>query len=365
MAAPFQWSLAALETLMAEDQMDQHAAVLRAFSVVELWRLRRVCRAFHRWGTAALAAMPRVVAVGGEDTDGEPTAGAEVLDLSTLRWSSGVVPALPEPRKWHSACGTGDGRVVVVGGGQAQTALQWLPGSVGWALLPDMTAGRHSHAAAFLPDGRVMVIGGYNESGDVESVASAEVLAADGSGWSALTPMSAGRAEHVAALLPCGRLLVAGGWSSGRVLKTAKLWDPATGAWSDLPPMAHERSGAGCCALPSGRLAVVGGYHNGYRSDAEAFDPVTRTWQPLPPMANNRYSFGLVAVSGGLLAAGGNYEGNQGVRDELFDEASGRWFELPHPMAQPRRSARVVSLPTAALQAPAPAAAEEAAAAAC
>ena len=39
MAAPFQWSLAALETLMAEDQMDQHAAVLRAFSVVELWRL--------------------------------------------------------------------------------------------------------------------------------------------------------------------------------------------------------------------------------------------------------------------------------------------------------------------------------------
>ena len=43
-AMAFQWSLAALETLMAEDQMDQHAAVLRAFSVVELWRLRRVCQ---------------------------------------------------------------------------------------------------------------------------------------------------------------------------------------------------------------------------------------------------------------------------------------------------------------------------------
>eukprot|EP01045_Picozoa_sp_COSAG04_P024893 COSAG04_NODE_3180_length_3084_cov_2.022103_7_plen_50_part_01 len=41
-AMAFQWSLVALETLMAEDQMDQHAAVLRAFSVVELWRLRRV-----------------------------------------------------------------------------------------------------------------------------------------------------------------------------------------------------------------------------------------------------------------------------------------------------------------------------------
>ena len=62
MSEPFQWSLAALETLMAEDQMDRHAAVLRAFSVVELWRLRHVCRAFHRWGTAAL---PRVLALGG------------------------------------------------------------------------------------------------------------------------------------------------------------------------------------------------------------------------------------------------------------------------------------------------------------
>ena len=70
----FQWSLAALETLMAEDQMDQHAAVLRAFSVVELWRLRRVCRAFHRWGTAALAALPRVVAVGGTVENNDATA---------------------------------------------------------------------------------------------------------------------------------------------------------------------------------------------------------------------------------------------------------------------------------------------------
>ena len=98
----FQWSLAALETLMAEDQMDQHAAVLRAFSVVELWRLRRVCRAFHRWGTAALAALPRVVAVGGAD------ASVEVLDLSTLRWSSGAVPGLPARHQVHSVCGFGN-----------------------------------------------------------------------------------------------------------------------------------------------------------------------------------------------------------------------------------------------------------------
>ena len=128
MAAPFQWSLAALETLMAEDQMDQHAAVLRAFSVVELWRLRRVCRAFHRWGTAALAALPRIAAVGGDTASGLSTAGVEVLDLSTLRWSSAVLPALPQPRFAHTACVLVDGRVVVVGGyGEGPIIIISLP----------------------------------------------------------------------------------------------------------------------------------------------------------------------------------------------------------------------------------------------
>ena len=34
---------------------------------------------------------------------------------------------------------------------------------------------------------------------------------------------------------------------------------------------------------------------------------------------------------------------------ELFDEESGRWATLPHPMAQPRASAQLVSLPASAL----------------
>ena len=47
----------------------------------------------------------------------------------------------------------------------------------------------------------------------------------------------------------------------------------------------------------------------------------------------------------------------EAVPDELFDEASGRWFELPHPMAEPRNEAHVVSLPAAALAPPTAAAA--------
>ena len=126
--------------------------------------------------------------------------------------------------------------------------------------------------------------------------------------------------------------------------------------------MAEARQAAACCVLPSGRVAAVGGRERRgqdfqERRDGEAFDPEARTWQPLPPMAHARAWHGLVAVAGGLLAVGGNAT----APAELFDEATGRWFELPHPMAEPRRSACVVSLPAAALAAPAAGAAAAAA----
>ena len=60
-----------------------------------------------------------------------------------------------------------------------------------------------------------------------------------------------------------------------------------------------------------------------------------------------------------MLAVGGITDGEQPdvLFDELFDEASGRWFELPHPKAEPRWQACVVSLPAAALTAASAAAA--------
>eukprot|EP01045_Picozoa_sp_COSAG04_P025407 COSAG04_NODE_3330_length_2923_cov_5.249646_3_plen_205_part_01 len=189
--------LAALDTLEQVLGEYRHEAVFRCFSVVELWRLRRVCRAFHRWGTAALAALPRVVAVGGSDVDEQATAGVEVLDLSTLRWSSGVVPALPDPRAWHAVCSFG--RTVVAGGYNRdaadpmrhlkKTALQWVRGAQAWTPLPELAEGRFGAAAVALPDGRAMVIGGVGH----QFLASVEVLAADGSGWSALAPMGTRR----------------------------------------------------------------------------------------------------------------------------------------------------------------------------
>ena len=88
---------------------------------------------------------------------------------------------------------------------------------------------------------------------------------------------------------------------------------------------------------------------------SEVFDPEARTWQPLPAMVHARSRHAAVAVAGGLVVVGGIVD--SATPNELFDEASGRWFELPHPMAEPRNDAGVVSLPVSALSAPAGAAA--------
>ena len=195
------------------------------------------------------------------------------------------------------------------------------------------------------------------------ATASVEVLAADGSGWSMLTPMGTARTGPTAALLPCGKVVVAGGyWTAPgqrhhRSLKTAEMWDPATGAWVDLPPMSERRWLAGCCVLPSGRVAVVGGTarRGAATFEGEVFDPAARTWQPLTPMSFERSNHGAVEVAGGLLAVG--IDGWAGPTPlgldapELFDEESGRWFTLPHSMAEPRIAARVASVPATPLTA--------------
>jgi N-acetylneuraminic acid mutarotase len=283
----------------------------------------------------------------------------ESLDLSTMRWSAaGCMPSLPDPRAFHSVSCSADGRVVVccgfnAGGADqmeqlASTALQWLPGTGAWSALPGLPAERAGAVSVRLPDVGTMLIGGGELGATGQILASVVVLAADGSRWSDLPPLMSTRCHAATALLPDGKVLVAGGQSGvadDTALNTAELWDPATQKWTALPPMAHKRAHSAGCVLPSGRVAVVGG--NGTdgesRKDGEVFDPVKREWKPLgAEMAHKHGNISAVPVAGGLIV--------MGLTDaELYDEESGRWVMLPHAMAEPRSGPGLVSMPAAAL----------------
>jgi hypothetical protein len=214
-----------------------------------------------------------------------------------------------------------------------------------------MGTARADAAAAVLSDGRMLVAG---SSGDINDVASVEVLAADGSGWATLEPMATARSNAVAGRLPGGQVIVAGGANVGNLLASAELWDPPTGTWAELPPMAEPRYSAAGCVLPSGRFAVLGGMDNvdngasgNGMNSAEAFDPVSRAWQPLPPMPRGLQGGAVVAVAGGLLAVGGMDGLNNAPHADamLFDEESGRWFTLPGGMPTGRRNHGLTTVP--------------------
>jgi hypothetical protein len=362
------------ELMRLMDRVDlggtNHAKILRRLGVVSLWRVRGVSRGFRRWATSMLSSLPRLVVVGGDRYGDVPPlndvtiASVESLDLSTMRWSAaGCMPSLPDPRPWHSVSCCADGRVVVCGGtnhggadqmDHLRSAAQWLPRTSTWSALPDLPAARNDAASVPLPDGRMMLIGG-DSGGEAqgEAYASVLVLAADGSRWSDLAPLTEARAYPAAALLPDGKVLVAGGLSSpgdsGEPLKTAELWEPATQKWTALPPMAHQREAPAMCVLPSGRVAVLHGYgaDGMARTDGEVFDPVKREWEPLAERASHSHGnftdSGAVAVAGGLVAAGG------AATTELYDEENGRWVTLPRATAEFREGTGLVSVPAAAL----------------
>eukprot|EP01047_Picozoa_sp_COSAG01_P032731 COSAG01_NODE_2379_length_7794_cov_7.414295_3_plen_507_part_00 len=365
----------ALVRLMGSAHLGEHeqsgAYILRSLSVVTLWRLRRVSRSFRRWGTEALAAMPRPVMVGGETESDELTGRVAALDMASLRWSSDIaVPSLPEPRSGHALCGLPGGQITAVGGtsyGDEEkvddTARRWQPGSSSWEALPSMGTPRDNPVAVALGDGRVLVAGGFDADGI--DLASAEVLAADGSSWSAVAPMHTARSGAVGGLLPGGgRVIVAGGSGGllpgGRVitandyLATAELWDPETNVWTELPPMTKGRSQPAGCVLPDGRFVVVSGSMRGGRHrDGELYDCVRNEWTPLPApigmVGGGRLDAALVPVAGGMLMLGGDVD-DESAEGELWDEESRRWLKLPHGMDTPCRFAAAASVPVGALR---------------
>ena len=81
--------------------------------------------------------------------------------------------------------------------------------------------------------------------------------------------MTAARAGHAAALLPDGRVLVAGGiglepGGGQRSLASAEVYDPVTGMFTRTGPMVADRAcclgrGLAATVLPDGRVLVSGG----------------------------------------------------------------------------------------------------------
>jgi len=154
---------------------------------------------------------------------------------------------------------------------------------------------RSGAVAATLADGQVLVAGGADDSDD--DLQSAELFDPSTDMFTALPPsgvteLQTPRQGAVAVTLPSGKVLIAGGDDGAGALSSAELFDPATKTFTALPAggdteLQTARYGAVAAVLPDGQVLIAGGANTvGALSSAELFDPSTDTFTALPASGN-------------------------------------------------------------------------------
>jgi large repetitive protein len=238
--------------------------------------------------TATLLADGRVLIVGGNDANGHALTSAEVFDPTTGTFAA--TGSMTTARGYFTATRLADGRVLVAGGNPG--AWTYNGPMVDSAEIYDPKAGTFSdagslahsrafHTATLLADGRVLLTGGTNGGGDLQS---AEVYDPPTGTFSLTGAMVAARIYHTATLLADGRVLVAGGgsdYANRNFLRSAELFDPRTGTFSRTGSMADTRTYHTATLLADGRVLVTGGYGvQAPLASSEIYDPTTGVFSP-------------------------------------------------------------------------------------
>jgi Kelch motif/Galactose oxidase, central domain len=196
-----------------------------------------------------------------------------------------------------------------------------------------LNVARAEHTATLLPDGKVLVACGTDGS----PFNSAELYDPATGTWSFTGDALEPRAGHTATLLLDGRVLIAGGHTNGPLLppiRTAEIYDPATGTWSATGSMNEERELHTATLLSDGRVLVVGGTSD--RSSglpsAEIYDPSTGIWTLTGNLINGRMRHTAALLRDGrVIVAGGRGEHFQLLASsEIFDLATGAWSSAAH-----------------------------------
>jgi N-acetylneuraminic acid mutarotase len=205
-----------------------------------------------------------------------------------------------------------------------------------WTATTSMVEARHSHTATLLPDGKVLVAGGNaypRGGGDLAYLSSAELYDPGSGSWTATGSMIEARTLHTATLLPNGKVLISGGYSSepdDHYLSSAELYDTRSGTWTATGNMIEARAGHTATLLADGKVLVAGGdAHSGgivahYLSSAELYDPLSGTWTATGNMIEARLGHTATLLRDGkVLVAGGDDRGSPSA--ELYDPGSGTW----------------------------------------
>jgi N-acetylneuraminic acid mutarotase len=274
------------------------------------------------------------------------------VDAGIITFSG--VASLHVARSAHTATLLPNGTVLVVGGEDAQRNMLdsielYDPVAGQWTELGHMPEGRSNHTAVLLANGKVLVAGGGQANseglpsgaGVTDTVLLIDASAGVDAGTLVTTtsPLTIGRSHHVAALLPSGDVLVAGGSPSAGdagttplPLKEAEIYDPVAGTWSVVSSTLTVARAMASSAVVGGKVVIAGGYTSDGTTPVavDVFDPTAQTFSSPGSLAGAGRVFGaMTALAGATSAvmAGGISFGS--ITSDFLDEgelySAGAW----------------------------------------
>lgn len=258
-----------------------------------------------------------------------------------------VIGSLNETRQLTTteAVVLGDGRVLISGGipgtgnagaGFARTSAEIFdPVSETWSIVGSMHIARTDHQLTLLTDGRVLITGGNASSlSGAEIYDSAEIYNPTTNSFTLLTNrMNARRSRHVAALLPNGQVLIAGGHDHSGTHPSAELFDPTTNTFVTTGDMIEPRSYFTITHLGMDMLLVAGGTFN---LKSELYDTTTGTFLSTGDL---HFTRGLPTATllndGNVFVAAGSHNG---IKDnaEIYNSLTGIFTLVSDLMHTPR-----------------------------
>jgi Kelch motif protein len=199
-----------------------------------------------------------------------------------------------------------------------------------------MSTVRWLHIAARLPDGRVLIAGG---SPDEAAFKTGEIYDPATGAWTPTgTPMLYAHDWPIAASLCDGRVFVGGRRDANA--HDAEIYDPAVNAWIDAGKMKLGHVYGTATLLQDCRLLLVGGYNA--NTQAEVYNPATKSFKAVGVMNTERFFHTTTVLADGrALAAGGGVDVSGQwftyATADLFDPKTGLWTKAAK-MHHPRRA---------------------------
>jgi hypothetical protein len=277
--------------------------------------------------TATLLPSGKLLVAGGYN--GGYLASTELYDPLADTWEN--VASLHTARYAFAAALLPNGKVLVTGGNNGSalnSAELYDPAADTWTNVAAMTTARYGHTETLLPNGKVLVAGG----GISDVIASAELYDPGTDTWTSITSLNTARYLHTATLLPNGKVLVAGGSNGYTGLANAEVYDPGAGplgTWTSVASLNTARRYHTATLLPGGKVLVAGGSSSGFEalSSSEIYDPIADTWTIASISLNNgRFLHtATLLADGNVLVAAGSSAGAYGnlAGAELFDPGLG------------------------------------------